>query len=147
MKWSWILVAISGWISTISKDDPLVVIVNSENEISGITLTEARGYWMRRPKKRWDKIDKDIKPVDRKDVCENKNIFYERILKMKEEIVESYFTARQYQNGELPPGKLGSDKEIIDFISKESGGIGYVRRSSLDSEGTPKVKIVFTLEE
>lgn len=126
--------------------DPVVVIVNVENKVSDLSLTEVRMYWMRRPKKRWEEIDKLIKPVDLKGQSDTKSSFYSKVLKMEKDIVESYFTARQYQNGEKSPDLFSTDKEIINFIGNEIGAIGYVKRSSLDAQSFEKVKIVFSLE-
>jgi hypothetical protein len=100
---------------------------------------------MRRPKKRWEGIDKVIKPVDRKDKCGEKNIFYASLIKMTEDAVESYFQARQYQDGEKPPEKFMSEKEIIDYVGDEPGAIGYVRVAALTPKALEKVKVVYTV--
>jgi ABC-type phosphate transport system substrate-binding protein len=133
-----------------TKADPapesIVIIVNSQNSVTKLSLIEVRMYWMRMAKKRWPDTNLLIKSVDRKEECEEKKQFYSKVLKLSEDMVESYFVARQYNSGEKPPDKLGSDSEIIDFVGKEAGGIGYVKATSINPKALEKIKVIFTLE-
>jgi ABC-type phosphate transport system substrate-binding protein len=126
-------------------EESISVIVNAQNTVSTLSVPEVRAYWMRRPKKRWEGIDKTIKPVDRKDKCVEKTQFYSKILKMTEDAVDSYFTARQYSNGENAPEKLKSNAEIIDYVQREIGAIGFVKSSSLTPQELQGVKVVLVI--
>jgi hypothetical protein len=89
-------------------------------------------------------INKSIKPGDRKAACQEKKEFYLKVLKMTEDMIESYFVARQYQNGEQPPQKFNSDVEMIAYVAQEVGAIAYVNAASLKKQALEKVKVVFT---
>jgi ABC-type phosphate transport system substrate-binding protein len=125
--------------------ETIVIIVHAQNPISSLTIGEVRSYWMRRPKKRWELLNKSIKPVDLKNKCEAKSTFYSHLIKMSEEAVESYFLTRQYQAGEIPPVKLGNDAEVIEYVSNEPGAIGYILSSSVTSKDQGKIKVVLSM--
>jgi hypothetical protein len=125
-------------------EEKIDVIVNSQNVVTQLSISEVRIYWMRRPKKRWEGSDKNIKPVDFKGDTPAKKQFYKIILKLSESDVENYFTAKQYQSGELPPAKLDSDKDVIGYVGSEIGSIGFVRHNTLSEEDLKKVKVVYS---
>jgi hypothetical protein len=60
---------------------------------------------------------------------------------MKDMEVGAYFAERQFQNAEKAPDKLNSDAEVVDFVSKEVGGIGFVSAGAVS--GNVKVVLEF----
>lgn len=124
----------------------IVVIVNKENPVEKLTIAEAKLYWLRKIKKRWPEINKNIKPADRKSRCGEQETFYFKVLNMKVSDVETYFTQKQYESAEKPQDKFNNDSEIIDFVSEEAGAIGYININSLSAEAKTKVKVVLTVQ-
>lgn len=120
----------------------IVVVVNKENPISGLTASEVKLYWLRKVKKRWPELNKNIKPADRKNRCPEQDIFYDKVLGMSAADVESYFIQKQYGNAEKPQDKFSNDNDILEFVATEPGAIGFVNKNALN----PNVKVVFTLE-
>ncbi len=127
-------------------DGRIAIIVNNDNPAEKLTAGEAKLYWLRKIKKRWPETNKNILPVDRKAKCAERDAFYAKILNMSADDVESYFSNRQYQNAEKPQDKFTSDSEIIEFVSKEIGAIGFVSQSALSGDAKSKVKVVLTIE-
>lgn len=127
-------------------EEKVDVIVNAQNTVNQLSVSEVRIYWMRRPKKRWEATDKTIKPVDFKGDTQAKKQFYKLVIRLSENDVENYFTAKQYQSGELPPAKFDSDKQVIGYVGSEIGSIGFVRHNALSEEDLKKVKIVYSFE-
>jgi ABC-type phosphate transport system substrate-binding protein len=123
----------------------IAVIVNLENPIAELSAGEAKLYWLRKVKKRWPGINKNIRPADRKSTCSERESFYTKVLAMNSDAVETYFTKKQYENAEKPQDKFNSDADIINFIADEAGGIGYVNLSSLTPEAKAKIKVVLTI--
>lgn len=123
----------------------IAVIINKDNPIASLSASEAKLYFLRKIKKRWTEINKNIRPVDRKNKCAEQEAFYSKILGMNASEVETYFVTRQYQNAEKPQDKFASDKEIIDFVGEEAGAIGYINVASLTAEAKNKVKVVLTI--
>jgi ABC-type phosphate transport system substrate-binding protein len=133
-------------LTSFSQSVELAVIVNPENPITSISESEAKLYWLRRVKKRWPEINKNIKPADRTTSCPEQNAFYSKVLKMSVIDVENYFSQKQYESGEKPQDKLLSDAAIIDFVSREPGAIGFVNVNALTAEAKTKVKVVLLVK-
>ncbi len=124
----------------------IAIIVNKENPVEKLTAGEVKLYWLRKIKKRWPEINKNIKPADRKSRSGEQETFYFKVLGMKVSDVETYFTQKQYESAEKPQDKFNNDSEMIDFVSQEAGAIGFVNVSSLTAEAKSKVKIVLTVQ-
>lgn len=140
------LIALLGFFFTAFQTAPVAgefaIIINRENTINALTASEVKLYYLRKLKKRWTEINKNIRPVDRKASCPEQNAFYSKILSMSATDVEKYFTSKQLQNAERPPDKFASDSEVINFVASEPGAIGYVSVRSLTEENKGKVKVV-----
>lgn len=120
----------------------IAIIVNKENTTDKLSAGEVKLYWLRKIKKRWPDINKNIKPADRKSSCGEQDAFYSKVLGMSASDVETYFTQKQYTNAEKPQDKFNSDSDIIEFVANEIGAIGFVNASSLTAEAKAKVKVV-----
>jgi ABC-type phosphate transport system substrate-binding protein len=123
--------------------EKIVVIVHKDNPIPALTASEVKLYYLRRIKKRWPEIEKNIRPADRKKKCGERDAFYS-IIGLSDTQIEQYFVNKQLQNAERPPDKFGTDAEMITFVAEEIGAIGYIKASSVTPEVLEKVKIVFT---
>lgn len=124
----------------------LAIIINKENPVEKLTAGEVKLYWLRKIKKRWPELNKNIKPVDRKTKSAEQDAFYSKVLGMSAADVETYFNAKQYESGEKPQDKLGSDADIINFVGEEAGAIGFVNAASLTPEAKAKVKVVLVVQ-
>lgn len=122
------------------------IIVNKENTITKLTAGEVKLYWLRKIKKRWPDMNKNIKPVDRKSSCSEQEAFYSKVLGMSASDVETYFTQKQYESAEKPQDKFTSDAAVIDFVADEAGAIGFVNTASLTADAKAKVKVVLIVE-
>jgi ABC-type phosphate transport system substrate-binding protein len=123
----------------------LAIVVNKDNPITKLTSGEVKLYWLRKIKKRWPELNKNIKPVDRKTKNAEQDAFYSKVLGMTGPDVETYFNQKQYENGEKPQDKFASDNDVIDFVGEEAGAIGFVNTASLSAEAKAKVKVVLTI--
>jgi ABC-type phosphate transport system substrate-binding protein len=123
--------------------EKIVVIVHKDNPVTTLSASEVKLYYLRRIKKRWPGIDKNIRPVDRKKKCDERDAFY-TIIGLNESQIEQYFVNKQLQNAERPPDKFATESELIAFVSEEVGAIGYIKASSVTPEILTKIKIVFS---
>jgi ABC-type phosphate transport system substrate-binding protein len=124
----------------------IAVIVNKENTVDKLTSGEVKLYWLRKIKKRWPDLNKNIKPADRKTKNADQDAFYSKILGMSASDVETYFNQKQYESGEKPQDKFASDAAMIDFVGEEAGAIGFVNTASLTAEARSKVKVVLVVQ-
>jgi hypothetical protein len=123
----------------------IAIIVNKENTVEKLTVGEVKLYWLRKIKKRWPELNKNIKPVDRKTSNPEQDAFYAKVLGMSAADVDTYFSQRQYEAAEKPQDKFATDAAVIDFVSEEAGAIGFVNTASLSAEAKAKVKIVLVI--
>ncbi|MES2760862.1 MAG: hypothetical protein V4677_01595 [Bacteroidota bacterium] len=124
----------------------LVVIVNKENPVSNLSVSEVKLYWLRKIKKRWPDINKNIRPVDYKSKNGAQTNFYEKVLNLSAADVDTYFTQKQYESAEKPQDKFSSENDVINFVGSEVGAIGFVNSGSLSDADKEKVKIVCTVQ-
>jgi ABC-type phosphate transport system substrate-binding protein len=125
--------------------ETISIIVHPDNPYDKLTPSTIRIFWLRSGKKRWDKINVAIKPIDRKGKSPQRDKFLSTLIEMKSDQVETYFSAKQYQFAEQPPAKFVTDAEIIQYVSDEPGAIGFVSSAAL-LYNTAKVKVVFQLD-
>jgi ABC-type phosphate transport system substrate-binding protein len=124
----------------------VAIIISKENPVEKLTAGEVKLYWLRKIKKRWPELNKNIKPVDRKTKNAEQDLFYAKVLGMSSADVETYFNAKQYESGEKPQDKFSSDAEITAFVGEEAGAIGFVNIASLTPEAKAKVKVVLVVQ-
>jgi ABC-type phosphate transport system substrate-binding protein len=123
--------------------ESIAVIVNKDNPVTTLSASEVKLYYLRRIKKRWPEIDKNIRPADQKKRSDERDAFY-NLLGLNDSQVEQYFVTKQLQNAERPPDKFTTDADMINFVAEEIGAIGYIKASSATPEVMTKVKVVLT---
>lgn len=134
----------SGFNFKSTADISIVIIVNKENPTSDLTVSQAKLYWLRRTKKRWPEINKNIRPVDRKKDCPEQQIFYKKVIAMKALDIDNYFLQRQYESSESPQEKFANDNAILEYVAAQDGAIGYINSATDISKFN--VKIVARIE-
>ncbi len=132
------------------RNTSIAVIISNDNPIAfkdnpALSVDVVKSYFLRKGRKKWSEMNKDILPVDRKKNCPERELFYAKVLNKNAFEVESYFIEQQYQSGDEPPHKFSSDKEIIEFVGDEIGAIGYININSLSTEAKIKVKVVLII--
>lgn len=123
----------------------ILIIVNKENTVGNLSASEVKLYWLRKIKKRWPEINKNIRPADYKSKNSAQTIFYSKVLGMSSTDVETYFTQKQYESAEKPQDKFSSESELINFVANEIGAIGFVSAGSLSASDREKVTVICTV--
>ncbi len=123
----------------------IAIIVNKENPITTLTAADVKLYWLRKIKKRWPELNKNIRPADFKSSNGAQQAFYGTVLKMSAADVQTYFTQKQYESAEKPADKLASNEGMIEFVSTEPGAIGYIDAAALTADMKSKVKVVLVV--
>jgi ABC-type phosphate transport system substrate-binding protein len=75
--------------------------------------------------KQWPHGD-TIKPVDLEPNSEVRRRFTEQVLRRPLTAVRAYWQQRIFSGRELPPPELESDEEVISYVRKHAGAVGYV---------------------
>jgi ABC-type phosphate transport system substrate-binding protein len=71
-----------------------------------------------------------IRPVDLRPTATARKSFTERILKRSVGAVRSYWQQRIFSGRDVPPPELDSDDEVLAFVAKYPGAVGYVSGSA-----------------
>lgn len=67
-----------------------------------------------------------IRPVDQVATASARRSFSQEVLKRPVEAVRSYWQQRIFAGRELPPPEVRSDEEVVRFVLREPGAVGYV---------------------
>jgi ABC-type phosphate transport system substrate-binding protein len=124
----------------------IAIIINAANPSGKMGADFVKNFWLRRFVKRWKETNKSVLPADRKNKCAEQDVFYSTVLGLPADAVESYLAARQYQNGDSPIQKFTSDADMIAYVGREIGAIGYVNAASV-SENDKEVKVVLVVSK
>src|SRR5690606_16914225 len=101
-----------------------VVIVHpshDETEVSRKRIADAflrkTGYWGDR---------QAIRPVDLEPGSAVRHAFTQKILSRSVSAVKSYWQQRIFSGQELPPPELETDDDVVEYVQRNPGAIGYV---------------------
>jgi ABC-type phosphate transport system substrate-binding protein len=67
-----------------------------------------------------------IRPVDQPEDSQVRRRFSDEVLKRSVAAVKSYWQQIVFTGRDLPPPELGSDADVVTFVTKHPGAIGYV---------------------
>lgn len=71
-----------------------------------------------------------IRPADLRPAAAARRTFTERVLKRSVGAVRSYWQQRIFSGRDVPPPELDSDDEVMAFVAKYPGAVGYVSGSA-----------------
>jgi hypothetical protein len=74
---------------------------------------------------RWEHGEQ-IKPADLLPATAARRSFSERVLKRSVGAVRSYWQQKIFSGRDVPPPELASDDEVLVFVAKHPGAVGYV---------------------
>jgi ABC-type phosphate transport system substrate-binding protein len=71
-----------------------------------------------------------IRPVDLRPAAAPRRVFTERVLKRSVGAVRSYWQQRIFSGRDVPPPELETDDDVMAFVAKHPGAVGYVSGAS-----------------
>ena len=72
-----------------------------------------------------------IRPVDLAPASVARRQFSDEVLRRPVDAIRSYWQQRIFAGRELPPPELGTDAEVVRFVLRERGAIGYVSNGAV----------------
>ncbi len=124
--------------------DGLVVIVHPGVKLDDATPAKVRKFYLNMAPAFPGGVK--VESVDLKDGSGIRPLFLDKVLGMTAEELERHWIERQYQTANPIPERLTSDAEVIAWVAKHEGGIGFVHASAIPA-GTTQVKVVLTVEK
>jgi ABC-type phosphate transport system substrate-binding protein len=100
------------------------VIVNPVNPTTSIDRRFLAEAFLKKTT-RWPH-DEQIRPVDLEPDSPTRRRFSEDVLKRSVAAVKSYWQQMVFSGQNLPPPELDSDEQVVKFVLRNPGAVGYV---------------------
>jgi ABC-type phosphate transport system substrate-binding protein len=115
------------------------VIVNAANPTSTVKRDVVAQFFMNR-KVAWAHGPAGD-PVDQSMTSPVRDAFSREILGMQLPAVQNYWRKRMFETREFPPLVKGDDAEVIGYVAKSPGAVGYISASTELPAGVKALKI------
>jgi len=100
------------------------LIVNPENPVAAVDRRFVLEVFLKRTT-RWPQ-DELVRPVDLEPTSPVRQRFSEDVLKRSVAAVKSYWQQMVFSGRGVPPPELDGDEQIVRFVLRNRGAIGYV---------------------
>jgi ABC-type phosphate transport system substrate-binding protein len=117
---------------------PYRVIVHPRNSISSLERAFIADAFLKKTT-RW-RDDGAILPVDLGSGSSTRRKFTEDVLNRSVAAVRSYWQQLIFSGRDIPPPELDSEDEVVRYVAKHPGAIGYVSGSG-DIAGTKVIAV------
>jgi ABC-type phosphate transport system substrate-binding protein len=105
-----------------------LVVINAENSVNSLERQALADIYLKRVT-RWPN-DTIIRPVDLAPELAARRQFSEVVLSRSVSGVKSYWQQLLFSGRDVPPPELMNDEQVIQYVLKNPGAIGYVSRAS-----------------
>jgi ABC-type phosphate transport system substrate-binding protein len=112
------------------------VIVNSSNPVSSLSKKEASDYFLKK-KAKWPNGNPVI-PVDLSSGSSVREAFSQHVHGKSTSAVRNFWQQAAFSGAGTAPSEKASDNDVIEFIKKTPGAIGYVSAGA----NTSNVKVL-----
>ena len=109
-------------------EEPFVVIVNAANAVAPLTRAEVASLFLRQAST-WPTLEK-AHPVDLPEGSAARRAFSQAVLRRSSAQLAAYWQEMIFAGRDVPPPKKTSDAEVIAFVARQPGAIGYVSGSA-----------------
>jgi ABC-type phosphate transport system substrate-binding protein len=114
------------------------VIVNPGNPVASLDRSFLEDAFLKKIV-HWPS-DETIRPVDLGPGSPTRHLFSQSVLRRSVDAVKGYWQQRIFSGRDVPPPELDSDDEVVRYVMKYGGAVGYV--SSTASIGGAKAVLV-----
>ena len=132
----WLCLLGVGGLAQAPQVAPYLVIVNAANPQSN-TERKFLGDAFLKKITRWSNGEL-IRPVDQTPDSAVRRRFSEEVLNRSVTAVRSYWQQIIFSGRDVPPPELAGDAEVLEFVKKHAGAIGYVPGAA----GTSGAKVI-----
>jgi ABC-type phosphate transport system substrate-binding protein len=119
-----------------------LVIVNVTNPLSSLPSKLAESLFLKRTKT-WS-AGEPAKPVDLPVISAAREAFSRAVHGKSANAVEEFWQRQIFSGRDVPPPRKASEEEVIDYVARYPGAIGYVTAST---HLRPGVKVIPILAE
>lgn len=110
-------------------DDPgYVLVVNPANPVTSLDRAFVEDAFLKKLT-RWSN-DEVIRPADLAPRSPVRRRFSETVLRRSVEAVKGYWQQRIFSGRDVPPPEFDTDEDVIRYVARYDGAVGYVSRSA-----------------
>ncbi|MEP6653131.1 MAG: hypothetical protein ABJA82_07215 [Myxococcales bacterium] len=109
------------------------VIVNPANPNTSVDRKFVADIFLKKVT-RWGQLD-TVRPVDLRPDSPARRAFDEEVLKRSVSAVRNYWQQMVFSGRDVPPPELNSEEEVIAYVLRSPGAIGYVS-GGINLQGT-----------
>jgi ABC-type phosphate transport system substrate-binding protein len=132
----WLCLLGVGGLAQAPQVAPYLVIVNGANPQASLDRKFLGDAFLKKTT-RWGDGEL-IRPVDQSPDSPVRRRFSEQVLNRSVTAVRSYWQQVIFSGRDVPPPELGGDAEVLEFVRKHVGAIGYVSGAA----GTNGAKVI-----
>ncbi len=118
----------------------LAVIVNPESGVKQLSKSQVINIFLGRHRELPGKIR--ALPIDLQANNNEKTFFYRALVNREPDQMAAYWARLVFAGSTQPPMQVTSEADVMRFVSKIKGGIGYVDQQRVDE----RVRVVFILK-
>jgi ABC-type phosphate transport system substrate-binding protein len=116
-----------------------IVVVNASNDVSEISQDLLARIFLRKVRS-W-RGGRAAAPVDHSLASPLRSAFSRKVLSLSIGEVRDFWMKQTLSGGDVPPPVRASEREVLDFVKSEAGGIGYVTADSTLPAEVKAVKV------
>jgi ABC-type phosphate transport system substrate-binding protein len=116
----------------------VAVIVNPGSGVSSMSDSDVKRIFLAKVRKVGS--EKAV-PVDTKEGNAARDAFYSKVVGKDAAQIKSYWSTMIFSGKGTPPKELGSDADVVDFVAKTAGAIGYVDAGAANGSVTTVLKV------
>lgn len=135
-----ILVVAAIWLTSAAypaqaAGDPIVVIVNMDNPVANLSMSELKKIWMS-DKSHWD-TGKAVAPVMLAPGAPERTAFLKTVCGMNDAEFSNYFLQAAFAGkSATPPKEVGSTSSVKSIVASSPGAIGFVKGLDFHGDGS-----------
>jgi ABC-type phosphate transport system substrate-binding protein len=118
-----LLIVLLPWVSVSAQTGNTVIIVNSELKVSVLDRETVQNIFLGK-KNKWEDGNK-IVPVTLQE-GDTHRIFLKNIVNKNPSTFKNYWLAKVFTGKGIPPISFKEEAELIEYVAKTKGAIGYV---------------------
>ena len=116
------------------------IIVNKSNSVKSISSNDLKKVFLKK-ETRWAD-DTKIYPVDLTESSKTRENFTKEIHEKKVSAIKAYWQKQIFTGRGVPPPEKLSEKEVLEYVEKNEGAIGYIStRKSISKFDVKEVKV------
>ncbi|MCP4661581.1 MAG: hypothetical protein GY856_39780 [bacterium] len=115
------------------------VVINADNPTIELEKKKVAKMFLKRLP-RWDD-DEHVMPVDQMQESLVRQAFSKSVHGKSVSMIKSYWQRMIFSGREVPPEEVATDAQVLEFVRREPGGIGYVAEDAELGSGVKELTV------